>query len=354
MFIPISLGYTPLVFSCKFHYTNFKQKLLFLLGFIPSGIRQNISLIITILHKERMMSMTTIKEQISSTQNTKEPHPQIHISPDNTFTGELPYKLTNDFFFKVFLERNEIALRGLLCALLSMKPEEIVSVTITNPIQPGDSVEDKNMILDIRVLLNNQEIINLEMQVINLYNWPERSLSYLCRMFDQLKAGEDYVILKKTIHISITDFTPNGFPETLYSDYFLYNLKTQHKYSDKFGIYMLQLNQLGKPEDERTMPDIYYWAKLFKASTWEEIQMLAEKNQTIQESIITLQELTADEKMRMQMEARERYRRDYEAAIELGRHESEQECQQLKEQLSQKDELIRSLKEQLAQAPKNA
>ena len=48
----------------------------------------------------------------------------------------------------------------LLCALLSMKPEEIVSVTITNPIQPGDSMDDKNMILDVRVLLNNQEIIN--------------------------------------------------------------------------------------------------------------------------------------------------------------------------------------------------
>ncbi len=40
------------------------------------------------------------------------------------------------------------------------------------------------------------------------------------------------------------------FP-VLFSDYFLYNPLTKHKYSDKFGIYMLQLNQLGKPEDER-------------------------------------------------------------------------------------------------------
>ena len=310
--------------------------------------------------------MTTTKEQISTIQNSKEPHPQIHISSDNTFTGKLPYTLTNDFFFKAFLERNESALRGLLCALLSMKPEEILSVTITNPIQPGDSVDDKNMILDVRVLLNNQEIINLEMQVINLYNWPERSLSYLCRMFDQLKRGEDYKVAKKTIHISITNFTPENFPEILYSNYYLYNPKTMHKYSDKFGIYMLQLNQLGNPEDEKNMPDIYYWAQLFKASTWEEIQMLADKNQAIQESIVTIQELTADEKMQMQMEARERYRRDYEAAIEFGRQQVLKQLAQTEEQLSQKDEqlaqqneqlaqqdaLIRSLKEQLAQSKK--
>ena len=298
--------------------------------------------------------MTTTKEQISTIQNSKEPHPQIHISPDNTFTGELPYKLTNDFFFKAFLEHNESALRCLLCALLSMKPEEILSVTITNPIQPGDSVDDKNMILDVRVLLNNQEIINLEMQVINLYNWPERSLSYLCRMFDQLKRGEDYKVAKKTIHISITNFTPENFPKILYSNYFLYNPKTMHKYSDKFGIYMLQLNQLGNPEDEKNMPDIYYWAQLFKASTWEEIQMLADKNQAIQESIVTIQELTADEKMQMQMEARERYRRDYEAAIEFGRQQVLKQLAQTEEQLAQKDERIRFLEEQLAQSQKNS
>ena len=113
-------------------------------------------------------------------------------------------------------------------------------------------------------------------------------------MFDQLKTGEDYIKVKKTIHVSIMDFTPNDFPEVLYSEYFLYNLQTGHKYSDKFAIYMLQLNQLGNPKDERDIPEIYYWAQLFKAKTWEEIQMLAEKNECIKQSIATLQEITAD------------------------------------------------------------
>ena len=121
-----------------------------------------------------------------------------------------------------------------------------------------------------------------------------------------------------SLHIGILDFTPKDFPQILYSSYFLYDPKTGHKYSDKFGIYMLQLNQLGNPEDEKNMPEIYYWARLFKATTWEEIQMLAEKNETIQKSIVTLKELTADEEAKMQMEARERYRRDMVAAQDFG------------------------------------
>ena len=294
---------------------------------------------------------------------------------EETFTGKLPYTLTNDYFFKAFLQRNENALRGILCAILSMKPEEITSLRITNPISEGDAIDDKNMILDVKLEVNHKQIINLEMQVENWGNWPERSLTYLCRMFDQLKSGEDYKSVKKTIHIGILDFTPKDFPEILYSDYFLYNLKTRHKYSDKFGIYMLQLNQLGNPEDEKNMPDIYYWAQLFKATTWEEIQMLAQKNETIQKSILTLKELTADEKEKMQMEARERYRRDMASALDFGKeqgieqskqeiqslkntiqevqtenHKKEEQLRKIQEQNAELDQRIRFLEEQLAKA----
>ena len=287
-------------------------------------------------------------EQLQQNQIKKETRSEGEFSSE-TLTGQLPYTLTNDFFFKAFLQKNETALRGLLSALLSIKLDEISSVTITNPIQEGETVDDKNIILDVKLILNDTHVINLEMQVSNLGNWPERSLTYLCRMFDQLKTGEDYINVKKTIHISIMDFTPNDFPEVLYSEYFLYNLKTGHKYSDKFAIYMLQLNQLGNPKDERDIPEIYYWAQLFKAKTWEEIQMLAEKNECIKQSIATLQEITADEKARMQMEARERYRRDLAASVELGKQQSAEVIQRLQEENEQKDESIRKIQEESKQ-----
>ena len=61
-------------------------------------------------------------------------------------TGPLKYTLTNDFLFKAFLQRNEKALRGLLCALLDMKEEEITSIEIMNPIEEGSTIDDKTLI----------------------------------------------------------------------------------------------------------------------------------------------------------------------------------------------------------------
>lgn len=56
-----------------------------------------------------------------------------NISPisglEEKLTGRLPYTLMNDFMFKAFLQENEAALRGLICALLSLESQEIHSIT---------------------------------------------------------------------------------------------------------------------------------------------------------------------------------------------------------------------------------
>lgn len=101
-----------------------------------------------------------------------------------------------------------------------MRMEEIAEIRILNPIEIGDVIEEKKMILDLKLELNDSRILDIEMQVIDEGNWSERSLAYLCRAFDQLEMGEDYMEVKKTIHIGILDFTPQGFPEKLCLDYF--------------------------------------------------------------------------------------------------------------------------------------
>lgn len=233
--------------------------------------------------------------------------------------GKLKYPLTNDFMFKAVLQRNETALKGLLCALLHMKMEEIATVRILNPIEIGNMIDEKMMMLDLKLELNDSRILDVEMQVLDEGNWSERSLAYLCRTFDQLDKGEKYLEVKETIHIGILNFTPQGFPEKLYLEYYFYNLDTEHKYSDKLSIRVLQLNQLNsKMEENENWNEIYHWARLFKAQTWEEMWMLAEKNETIRECVVTLKELTADEKARMQSEARDEYYRRLNWAEERG------------------------------------
>lgn len=154
-------------------------------------------------------------------------------------SGHFDYPLTNDYIFRSMCQNNNKALTGLISALLRIPVEQICSVVIMNPVAVGDAYSDKEFRMDVRVELNGNMTINLEMQVRNEHDWPERSLSYLCRVFDRLSQGEDYADVMPAIHIGILNFTL--FPEAVafYSCNKLMDEKTYHIYSDKFAVNVL-------------------------------------------------------------------------------------------------------------------
>ena len=238
-------------------------------------------------------------------------------------TGPIRYTLRNDYMFKAVLQKNKRALTGLLAALLFLPAEEIVDTIIMNPIELGETVDDKTCILDIKIKLNDNKIINIELQVTQYEFWIERSLIYLCRAFDDLARGEDYGKLLPTYHIGILDFWLSGKTKEFYSEYRLLNVKNHELYSDKLGVNVLNLRAVGDDSVSKEPKELYEWAKLFKATTWEEIRMLAESNEYIADTAVTLKQLTADEKIRMQCQAREDYEHDRATLLRQGREEGE-------------------------------
>lgn len=157
--------------------------------------------------------------------------------------------------------------------------------------------------------MNNQTYINLEMQVINEHNWTDRSLSYLCRSFDHLEHNQDYRYVKPTIQIGLLNFTL--FPEDpeFYATYQFLNVKNHMLYSDKLRLSVLDLTRIDLATEEDKSYHIDYWASLFKSTTWEEIKMLAQKDDVINDASSTIYQLTQEEKVRLQCEAREDYYR---------------------------------------------
>lgn len=119
-------------------------------------------------------------------------------------TGEILYGLTNDYMFRILFQKNK---------------------------------------LDIKMILNTHQQIDLEMQVNDYHDWSERSIGYLCRMYDSLEHGEEYIDTKPEIHIGILDYTP--FPEQplFYSKNQIMDVNTQRIYSDKFTIFVLDLSK---------------------------------------------------------------------------------------------------------------
>lgn len=228
------------------------------------------------------------------------------------------YGLKNDYMFRATLQSNDKVLRGLVCALLDLRMDEIRECVIENPIILGENIDDKTCILDVKILLNNSKRLNIELQTTNYGNWTDRSLLYLCRAFDDLAKGEDYSNLKTTIHIGILDFTLFSDSREFYSEYLLMNTKNHKIYNSKFVLRVLDLTQIENVSEEEKETDLYYWAKLFNAKSWEEVAMLAEKSETIKEAASTVKKLSAEERIKMQCEARERFERDMVSAYHYG------------------------------------
>ena len=228
------------------------------------------------------------------------------------------YGLKNDYMFRAAMQSNEKVLRGLVCALLDLRMDEIRECVIENPIILGEDIDDKTCILDVKILLNNDKRLNIELQTTDYGNWQDRSLFYLCRAFNELGKGKDYTNLKTTIHIGILDFTLFPDAPEFYSEYLLMNTKTHKIFNRKFALRVLDLTQLEKVSEEEKETDLYYWAKLFQSRSWEEITMLAEKNEAIREAASTIKKLNADERIKMQCEAREQLEHDMASAYHHG------------------------------------
>lgn len=219
--------------------------------------------------------------------------------------GVIEYNMTNNYMFRYILQKNEKVLKGLICSLLHLRPEQIQKVEIKNPINLSGDVSGKEFILDINVMLNDNTLINLEMQVANEYNWPERSLSYLCRSYDQLYSGQDYIEVLPVIHIGFLDFTLHPKEPEFYATYKMLNVKNHLVYSDKFILSVVNLNQIELATKEDKAYNIDYWARIFKARTWEELKMFAKDNEYLQEAAESLYVANADEIVRQQCRARE-------------------------------------------------
>ena len=262
-------------------------------------------------------------------------------------TGKLPHPLINDYMFKALLQKNENVLKHLICSLLHLRPERVERADLKNPIILGKALtedfDSKTFALDINVLLDDRVLINLEMQIVDYKNWPERSLTYLCRNFDQLARGVDYIEIRPTIHIGFLDFTL--FPEhpEFYATYKMANIKNHHIFTDKFALSVVNLKHIELATQEDREWEIDYWASLFKATTWEELKMLAQQNPILEEAVETIYELTADESIREQCKAREKHIREMNTIVrerEMAINAKDKAAQERDTAIQQKDAAV--------------
>lgn len=126
----------------------------------------------------------------------------------------------------------------------------------------------------------------------------------------QIDAGEEYGEILPLINIGLLDFTL--FPDNpeFYSRNLLMNTKNHKIYSDKFDIRVLDSTCIHLATEEDKKYHIDDWARLFKATTWEDIRMVAQNNTHLGEAAQTLYKMNADEMVRLKCLARLDYERE--------------------------------------------
>ena len=207
-------------------------------------------------------------------------------------TDEEPFNicLTNNYaFLKIFKKEENV--KGFLIDLLNLKEKQIKKIEIKDPFTSGENKEEKEGILDIKLTLNGNKKINIEMQNTYQEDWAERSLFYNCRMFTEgFKKGDPYWKLSPCIHIGILNFNMMKSPG-YYHKVTLRDEKTNELYSRKFQFHMIELKKTKTTKGKARKHPLYCWARLIAATTWEEVAQESAGNrymERIQEEIYNL------------------------------------------------------------------
>ena len=183
-------------------------------------------------------------------------------------------------------------------ALLDLKEYEIKKIEITDPFTLGENNEEKEGILDIKLILNQNRKINIEMQNTYQDDWTERSLFYNCRMFtDGFQKGHPYGELPPCIHVGILSFNQMISPN-YYHKFCLIDEKTKEIYSRKFQFHMLELKKLENVKEKQKRRPLYQWAKLIAAQTWEELEQESKGNKYMERALEEMIKISQDEKER--------------------------------------------------------
>ena len=180
----------------------------------------------------------------------------------------LEYTFKTDTLFKMLFVKYPDLLKQLVAVLLGIKYDSIGQFIITNPEMPPESLGDKFCRLDINMVVDGQRV-DLEIQVNDEGDYPERSLYYWAREFSTgLSEGEGYAELPRTIVINIIAFALFDC-EAFHSEFQALEVTRHTPLTDKMNLHYYELPKL--PDSLNPGSNKELWLKLFKAETEEEL-----------------------------------------------------------------------------------
>ncbi len=218
-----------------------------------------------------------------------------------------------DFAFKEIMFNDKVR-KGFLSAVLEIPVSEIKETVMKNTNLQKVHDDEKQAILDVRLVMNNNTEIDIEIQLAYMAAWADRSAFYVSKMLgEQIGINKKYSNFKKCIGINLLDFNYIKETSRFHTIYHISEDTEHFIYTDIMEWHVVELPKLPSIEDGT---DLYNWIRFLKAEHKEEFEMLAKKDEYIGEAYKQLEIISQDEQKRLEYTARQKAIYDYNTLME--------------------------------------
>lgn len=157
---------------------------------------------------------------------------------------------------------------------------------------------DKLGIVDLVAKINNNEVCNVEMQIARQDTIIERLLFYWSRLYSrQIKSGNNYSVLQKTIVILIANFEINFLKDLEYFTKWKI-IEEKHRstiLTDKFEICIIELPKVNIHKDKNN--ELLDWLFFLMNPKSNRVVESMKVNKELREAQEKLEEISNDEQL---------------------------------------------------------
>ena len=228
-----------------------------------------------------------------------------------------------DIIFKKIFTENEDMLQSFLADILDIPYDDIQDIIVAKQELTPETIDGKFSRLDLNLKVADK-LINVEIQLKGDNDYRDRTLFYWAKLYtSELKSGETYGQLKKTICINIINF--NMFDRSDYHTEIVTSIKdTGEIFSDKFSIHFFELKKVGKKVNPNNRREL--WMQFLNASSEEEFEVLKQTNVPIMNKAVNIiYDLSEDTKIREMTRLREKALHDEASALANAKNEGKAE-----------------------------
>jgi len=232
----------------------------------------------------------------------------------------LPVK--RDIVFKaLFAGDSDLELLASLLASILDINIHANNLVVTNTELPPVHETGKLSRVDIRVKTEDGKHINVEIQLRNEYNMDRRSIFYLSKLYtDQMMAKMTFDELCPAIAINILDFIYLPFEE-YHNRYRMKNTRNNHELTDVFEVNFIELPKA--PKAGEGLKDL--WMLFLSTDNEEVLDMLTSESPVFKKAISKLVYVSSDEKLRYELDMREKAELDYQSAMKTNYRKGKEE-----------------------------